>query len=408
MLSGATADFQKLFYNPSDYDLLAYENVYEEGQVGTAGLFIDDAWYKPPFLDEDGNSDRAAAIAYNMAELEKKKMQGIQAVEAHMTQFPLKPSEAFFISSGSFFPQQLIADQLRRIESDSRLKTYGEKGIMRREGEKVLFEPKDGLYECPYPFKREQKKGCVVIYEHPEFVEGEVPQFLYIASLDPYAQKSAQTDSVASAFIYKKFLSYDKTYNILVAEYTGRPETLEEYYDELILLLEYYNALMLFENNIQGVQQHFSLRRAMRFLAQQPSSAIASVIPKSTVSRNYGVHMNPQLKIAGLTWLSEWLKEEKAPGHYNVNDIWSANLLRELLVFDNDPKKNFDRVSSMIILMFLMQEQKFRFNKQVRENTDYSVTRDLERVFGWDRHMSEFEQKLKYLYPSWDNFHTNS
>ena len=115
-----------------------------------------------------------------------------------MTQFPLKPSEAFFISSGSFFPQQLIADQLRRIESDSRLKTYGEKGIMRREGEKVLFEPKDGLYECPYPFKREQKKGCVVIYEHPEFVEGEVPQFLYIASLDPYAQKSAETDSVAS------------------------------------------------------------------------------------------------------------------------------------------------------------------------------------------------------------------
>lgn len=408
MLSGATADFQKLFYNPSDYDLLAYENVYEEGQVGTAGLFIDDAWYKPPFLDEDGNSDRAAAIAYNMAELEKKKMQGIQAVEAHMTQFPLKPSEAFFISSGSFFPQQLIADQLRRIESDSRLKTYGEKGIMRRGGEKVLFEPKDGLYECPYPFKRELKKGCVVIYEHPETVEGEVPRGLYIASLDPYAQKSAETDSVASAFIYKKFLSYDKTYNILVAEYTGRPETLEEYYDELILLLEYYNAMLLFENNIQGVQQHFSLRRAMRFLAQQPSSAIASVIPKSTVSRNYGVHMNPQLKIAGLTWLSEWLKEEKAPGHYNVNDIWSANLLRELLVFDNDPKKNFDRVSSMIILMFLMQEEKFRFNKEVRENTDYSVTRDLERVFGWDRHMSEFEQKLKYLYPSWDNFHTNS
>lgn len=408
MLSGATEDFQKLFYNPSDYDLLAYENVYEEGQVGEAGLFIDDAWYKPPYLDEHGNSDRPSAIAYNMSELERKKAQGIHAVEAHMTQFPLKPSEAFFISSGTFFPQQIIADQLRRIQSDNRLKTYGQKGVMKREAAGVDFEPKEGLYECPYPYKKELRKGCVVIYEKPELVDGEVPRGLYIASLDPYAQKSADTDSVASAFIYKKCLSHDKTYNMIVAEYTGRPETLEEYYDALILLLEYYNAVLLFENNIQGVQQHFTLRRSLRYLALQPKSAIASVIPKSTVDRHYGVHMNPQLKIAGLTWLAEWLKEEKAPGHYNVNDIWSEHLLRELLVFDNDPKKNFDRVSSMIILMFLMQEEKFRFNKEVRENTDYSVTRDLERVFGWDRHLSDLQQRLNPYHTPWDNFRTNS
>ena len=41
-----------MFYNPSVYGLRSYDNVYDDNAVGEAGWFVDDAWYREPFVDK--------------------------------------------------------------------------------------------------------------------------------------------------------------------------------------------------------------------------------------------------------------------------------------------------------------------------------------------------------------------
>ena len=60
----------------------------------------------------------------------------------------------------------------------------------------------------------------------------------------------SQTGSLGSFFIYKRFNNIESYYDIIVAEYTGRPPTAEEYYENCRRLLEYYNARLLYENEL--------------------------------------------------------------------------------------------------------------------------------------------------------------
>ena len=58
---------------------------------------------------------------------------------------------------------------------------------------------------------------------------------------DPYElHDKSGTDSLGSVFIYKRFNSFETTYDVIVAEYTGRPDTAEDFYDNVRKLLIYY------------------------------------------------------------------------------------------------------------------------------------------------------------------------
>lgn len=368
MESGATAGFEELFYNPHKYKLRAYDlNAYDVDQIGEAGFFVDDAWYKPPHVNEDGVSLRESAIKSNLArrdELEKGAKSTV-TIDDFMTQYPLIPAESFLITSGAYFDAKKIMDQINRIEQDKKLANLGQRGYMSSDGDKAVFVPDESLLEAPYPFDMKQKEGAVVIYEHPEKVGivdekgnnvgGNIPYGLYLAATDPYMHDESTGDSLGSTFIYKKFYSADKTSDILVAEYTGRPETTEDYYEQVRMLLMYYNARCLYENQFKDMKTHFQHKNSLRLLAPQPM-IVKDIIPKSEVQRGYGVHMPKQMKEAAVIYLRDWLRQEKSPGITNLNHIYSVNLLKELLRFNF--KGNFDRVSAMLILMIYIQENR--------------------------------------------------
>jgi len=44
---------------------------------------------------------------------------------------------------------------------------------------------------------------------------------------------------------------------MIVAEYTGRPATAEDYYENVRKLLLYYNARLLYENQWKGLATYF-------------------------------------------------------------------------------------------------------------------------------------------------------
>lgn len=135
---------------------------------------------------------------------------------------------------------------------------------------------------------------------------------------------------------------------MLVAEYTGRPDTAEDYYENVRKLLMYYNARLLYENERKGIFPYFTQKHCDYLLADQPD-IINDIIGKSTVQRRKGIHMNVQIKDYGEGLIKEWLNEEFAPGKKNLTKIMSEALLEELIQYNT--KGNFDRVIALIMVM---------------------------------------------------------
>jgi len=119
------------------------------------------------------------------------------------------------------------------------------------------------------------------------------------------------TNSLGSTFIYKRFQNFEEYYDIIVAEYTGRPSTAEEYYENVRKLLVYYNARLLYENERKGLFPYFTSKHCDYLLADQPD-IISDVVGNSSVQRRKGVHMVQSIKDWGEGLIKEWLNEEYA------------------------------------------------------------------------------------------------
>jgi hypothetical protein len=76
----------------------------------------------------------------------------------------------------------------------------------------------------------------------------------YLAGCDPYDHDKSETGSLGSCLVY------DKLTKRVVAEYSGRPRTANEYYENVRKLLIFYNARLLYENERKGIFQYFEYK----------------------------------------------------------------------------------------------------------------------------------------------------
>ena len=162
------------------------------------------------------------------------------------------------------------------------------------------------------------------------------------------------TDNMdAKSFVYKRFQNFENYYDIIVAEYTGRPATAEEYYENLRKLAVYYNGRIMYENERKGLFPYFTAKHCDYLLADQPD-IISDIISNSKVQRKKGCHMNKQIKEWGEGLIKDWLNDEKSPGHKNLHDILSEPLLEELIGYNDIG--NFDRVMALMQVMIYREQ----------------------------------------------------
>lgn len=417
-MESGSVDFSEMFYNPETYWLRPYENIWDDGGYGTScGLFIDDMWYKPgkviipkylenkhhekapsveevqkyqekhpsdmitvEAVDENGNSHRCAAeIALNQEREQKKRGSTKKSWEKYITQYPKTPKEAFLRTSGNVFPTVELNEWLGELEISKSTQAAGQLGDLWWDGDKVRWKPNGSLYPVEkFPHKSdEDNTGCVVIWEHPfRNQEGITPFGMYIAGTDPYDQDGSTTSSLGSTFIYKTFTKFDQTYNIPVAEYTGRPKLASMYYENVRKLLEYYNAQTLYENQLKGLKIYFQQKQCMHLLKEQPS-ILENIVKNSKVNRGHGVHMTQHIKTQCEIYLRDWLLESRGTDEYgrpilNLNTIYSIPLIQELIAYD--PKEgNFDRVISfMLAILHSHENHKITVEEVSKQNTKMS------------------------------------
>ena len=232
----------------------------------------------------------------------------------------------------------------------------------------------------------EESSYTGIVYNFDCETHSFVTQYCTGHNCDPYDHDESGTNSLGSVIIYKRFQNFESYYDLPVAEYTGRPESAEDFYEIVRRLIKYYNAKLLYENEKKGLYVYFSHKNEEYLLADQPDVINDILQHKTIVNRKKGIHMNKEIKLWGERLIKDWLNEEYAPGQKNLNKIFSEPLLEELISYNTDG--NFDRVMALMMIMIYKQEL---YHVQVSKKKDYDKSRsffaeplfkDLEGI-GW-------------------------
>lgn len=349
-----------MFYNPDGYNCLGFDNIWDESATtNKCGFFVPqytnldirDKEGKRIYMDEDGNTFRKKSLEHILAERQVviSNATSNAAVDRYVAERPVTPAEAMLEFNGNIFPKKELQEQLSLLRTNKKLQNHKQVGdlIQQPDGTiKWIIKKTGDITHYPLRTKRDETTGAligddptgsIVIWEHPN---KDASPGLYIAGIDSYDYDESSTTSLGSCFIYKRIQSIEQYSDIIVAEYTGRPKSAEEFYENVRKLLLYYNARAMYENQNKGIFVYFTNKHCDYLLADQPD-IINDIVSNSKVNRKKGCHMNKQIKQWGEGLIKDWLNDENSVGKKNLYNIMSEPLLEELIAYNDNG--NFDR-----------------------------------------------------------------
>ncbi len=358
--SSAFETMKDMFYNPDGYNCLGFDNIWDESATtNKCGFFVPqytnldirDKEGKRIYMDEDGNTFRKKSLEHILAERQVviSNATSNAAVDRYVAERPVTPAEAMLEFNGNIFPKKELQEQLSLLRTNKKLQNHKQVGdlIQQPDGTiKWIIKKTGDITHYPLRTKRDETTGAligddptgsIVIWEHPN---KDASPGLYIAGIDSYDYDESSTTSLGSCFIYKRIQSIEQYSDIIVAEYTGRPKSAEEFYENVRKLLLYYNARAMYENQNKGIFVYFTNKHCDYLLADQPD-IINDIVSNSKVNRKKGCHMNKQIKQWGEGLIKDWLNDENSVGKKNLYNIMSEPLLEELIAYNDNG--NFDR-----------------------------------------------------------------
>lgn len=382
-----TLDALKMFYDPLTYNLLAFDDIWEN--KGKIGYFSPATKGKAQYKDNQGNTQEKLAEDSELAVREKLKKgkNAATALDAYVQYNPMKPSEMFLVKKGNIFPVVEAMETLAKLEKEDRF-TFNETVV------ELYFDPesKTGVnYKVDtdkklkpvtdFPLKvTSDRNGAVIIYEFPIEINGEVPKDLYLIGHDPFKNDDAVGESLASIYVLKN-KKYFTTHghDEIVAEYVGRPDegrrTVNEILEKLWLFYGGGNRTIFFENEVGNTKEYFEKKKRLHALATQPET-ILSKTGAFTKSGNviYGYPMsNVKIKGESEVYTRDWLLEtrgERDNGDkvHNVHFIKSRYLLKQIIAYNRDG--NFDGVMGFMGCIIGLEETHNQYVQQAKKQEE--------------------------------------
>lgn len=371
--------FEKLCYNPRGRGVMACNNIWDEGQEGSACIYmyahVDGL---EGHMDYNGNTDRKSAWKSFKEKLEQKKKGSNDQVELEkwIGQRANSPSDAFARSGTNLFPRVRISEQLKRIERSPELKHIYRCGVLIPKGDLVHLKTNEelrneGIKTHPPIFDFPIRKGtdltgCYVEYFPPyrDPKTGKVPENLYIAMQDPYAASKDKEnisfrDSLGSTYWVERpnNITAHKG-GIIVASYVGRPPSTDDYNQQVYLGLKRYNCKLGFENNRGDTKRYMKMVKALHYLFKEPDILNNKGYTKG--SENYGIRMTDDRKVVAAQYLKDLMEQPRTSsdelGYYKtfIDYCYDPGFLKELLRWNLSG--NFDRVSSWLVGMFYIKD----------------------------------------------------
>ena len=386
-------------YHPEENGFYGVESnlVDKDGTIGITGLFIPEQWSMPPYIDQYGNSKVKEALEALDKEFEKmKKDLDPGAYQLTISQHPRTLEEAFATRKVSVFPPHLVAKQMQRIQDKEYPVEYLE--LSRNDEGKIIDKPsrKIPIMEFPLSKKTEDKEGVICIYERPS----KDPQFgTYYASVDPVSEgKTTTSDSLCSIYVYKNPVEVIKDSGNgsvessierdgIVASWCGRFDDLTKTHERLEILIEWYNAWTIVENNVALFIQYMISKRKQRYLVPKDMILFLKDIGANRNVfqeygwKNVGTLFKGNILSYGIEYTQEELDHEtKENGDivktiYGIERIPDIMLLREMQAYRDG--LNVDRLVAFcsLIAFAKVQQSNRGFSKRIevtKENLDNS------------------------------------
>ena len=347
------------------------------GTIGVTGLFIPEQWSMPPYIDQYGNSLVKEALDALEEEFQRLKRDlEPAAYQLEISQHPRNIEEAFATRKLSIFPPHLLSKQMQRIQD----KQYGCEYLeLSRNAEgKIVDKPsrKIPITEWPISKKTEDKEGVVCIYERPH----KDPSFgMYYGSVDPVGEgKTNTSDSLCAIYIYKNPVEIIKDHgdgkvensierDKIVASWCGRFDDINKTHERLELLIEWYNAWTIVENNVAlFIQYMISKKKQKHLVPKDMILFLKDIGANRNVFQEYGwKNVGTLFKGNILSYAIEFLKEELdketlADGTivktiYGVERIPDPMLLKEMQAYQDGV--NVDRLVAFAALVAFAKVQ---------------------------------------------------
>lgn len=281
-------------------------------------------------LDELVKKDRALYVQERMA-------------------FPLSIDDCFLNTNVNRFP---VEDALKH---KSRLLEEGRPGktvdIYQIDGMKMGYNFSDKRL-ADYPFQGGNIDSPVVIYEDPP-EEGGVFDYTYVSSLDPYKSDKADTDSVGSFYVLKRYVKINDPFAYcIVASYASRPPSSDDFCRNCEILQEAYGAKCLMEN-ADRMYEFYLTRRNKQLMLLEDGERLAGKIIRAGARQNNKLGLAPTVPNQRMLFntVIQYCWEDVVVGYdddgneitqkgiYRIPDI---ELLDEIIAFG--PGANTDRI----------------------------------------------------------------
>lgn len=377
------ANFQgleELMRKPVGYNIYDIPNIFDGRIHEKVGFFIPTYINRRGCTDKNGNSDIIKAVQEVDAERKKTKANMSNNIYLRtLAEHPYTIDEAVLRMEGSPFDVATIKEVLSELKTETKSSVeWGEFNI--DSSGQVQWKndmSKQPILEYPLSSKDMNTEGCWVIYERPKKDEnGNIPNWRNIAALDPIDFGSEETGndnshSLASCFIM------DSITRTIIAEYTGRPTVAEKYYEQLWRGIQYYNAELLYENNLKGVFSYFRNKNKLHLLANEPE-CLKDRFGYKANNRIKGFHATKPINNWGRELLNEWSLEDHVIGQNpetgelqtvpKMYTIKSIPLLQEMEKWNS--KGNFDRISSMGALLILLNDRQIHLDNINKSTAD--------------------------------------
>lgn len=372
---------EKLFYKPNAFNIYGIPNLFDKNTNGDSlcGFFWGAYLNRGNSTYENGECDVIQSLVNILMDryLVKMSSGGDPIIlTRRKAEEPITPQEAVMRTQGTLFPVSDLKDYLSeispKISEFLSLHYIGKLSINSNTGIIEYNPSADIKIVREYPIKgNENKVGGIEIFELPKNVDNGKPlRFQYIAGIDPIDDDYSTTDSLGSIFVF------DVINDRIVAEYTGRPRTANEFYENCYRLLAYYNAVGLYENDKKGLFQYFSNRDLLHYLADTPQVLKDMQMIKNTNAygnKAKGVNSGKGVNALGRRLQADWMLEKASgdngnKGLLNLHTIRSIGYLKEAIAWN--PDGNFDRVSAMGMVMIL-RLQYYKYVLQLKSSDPF-------------------------------------
>lgn len=413
------ADAERIFYNPEANNFLSF--IHEETGERTGffmpGTFRTDCKYQTnlaEYLKQLGRipegtypelskipisvSDKVKALEKIKTDREKKARDPDQTEYRKLIMyFPLTPNECFLSSSDNFYNSGIAEKQKAKLEQDYPGLRVGMYVELEDEGDKIVHKPSKKLPISSFPVKpKEDKDTPIVILEHP--ISQTPPYGLYVGGCDSYVFDDAGESALASLgtlYIFKRMYDVlsDSFQDMLVAWYVGRPKEKSTWNKNAKLLIKYFNAITLCENDEMSFINYMIAEGQGHMMMDTPDWIKEFMPTSGFMKRPKGIsRQNEKVQKFLRGTLKQYMEEtfvtvpiqgsNETRKILGVNKIYDPMLLEEIIKWNKDG--NFDRevaASLAITAARKMDEQRIGVSDVQEDEKEKRVERKQRVMF---------------------------